>query len=87
MHQRFDVPKPIPGEPCRLDLQRGGGFPIVPLKSPARRRGRKGVGGGELILVEPGDVLHLRQHLSSARVLRLLEISIDEVIHRVELVE
>ena len=87
MHQRFDVPEPVPREPCRLNLQRGGGFPIVPLQGPARGRGRKSVGGGELVLVESGDRRHLRQQLLRALVLRLLEIRIDQVIDRVKLIE
>ena len=51
MHQRFGVSEPIPREPRRLHLQRGSGLPIVTLKGPARRRGCKGIGCGELVKV------------------------------------
>ena len=59
----------------------------MPLERQACRRGRKGIGGGELIFVESGDGIDLRQHLSSVRVLGLLQIRIDQVIHGVELIE
>src|SRR5437764_2359663 len=87
MHQRFYVPKTVPGKPSRFDFQLSGGFPVVPLKSPARGRGRKRISGSELILIEPAHMIHFRQRLESTRVLGLLQIRIDQVIDGVELVE
>ena len=74
------------GQRARPDRKLRRRVPIAALDRVARRAHRQRIGAGDERLGEAADPAHLLDHRLRFRILPSLQIGIDEVIHRVQLV-